>query len=188
MDQRIYNLDNSASGCWYVIHFLAANGERKALKTLLKNFEKRFMCPKCRMHIKKHLEENPIPPDTIDPWNLFLWTTHFHNEVNIRLKKPIFSEIGEIELFKQLTTGADRDGEDFKLKLLSHNNNGGNVDEIDCEGCTSSSSKHILPVKDDDDDDLVDKKERNYRKKTENENLLSALSKQEWPFSTIRFI
>ena len=185
MDFRIYNLDNSASGCWYVIHFLAANGERKALKTLLKTFERRFMCPKCRFHIRKHLSENPLPPKESDPWILFLWTTHFHNAVNIRLNKPIFSEIGEIELFKQLTTIADEDGEKYEEQLKR----GQGEDVIQCEGCTSSSStapllKYSAVVTH--HQSVVANKKQSID--DENDLLLEQLSKKEWPISKIQFV
>lgn len=181
MDPRIYNLDNSASGCWYVIHFLAANGERKALKILLKNFEKRFMCPKCRMHIKNHLENNPIPAEGVDPWVLFLWTTNFHNAVNMRLKKPLFSEIGEIELFKQLTTGADEDGEEYMSKLM--NSTEVDAENVDCEGCTSKSKK-IEEL----NSTAVSRTEDVTDQRKENDFLLKRLSRQEWPISSVRFI
>lgn len=180
MDFRIYNLDNSASGCWYVIHFLAANGERKALKTLLKTFEKRFMCPKCRFHIRKHLSENPLPSKESDPWILFLWTTHFHNAVNIRLNKPIFSEIGEIELFKQLTTIADEDGEKYEEQLKR----GQGEDDIQCEGCTSTSST-TAPLLKYSSTSIPPKQTTT---SNDNDSLLEQLSKKEWPISKIQFV
>ena len=185
MDFRIYNLDNSASGCWYVIHFLAANGERKALKTLLKTFEKRFMCPKCRFHIRKYLSENPLPSKDSDPWILFLWTTHFHNAVNIRLNKPIFSEIGEIELFKQLTTIADEDGEKYEEQLK----NGKGEDEIQCEGCTSTSAAApLLRYSSSVPTNSSSSFDRNNNSKNANDLLLEELSRKEWPISKIQFV
>ena len=123
---RFYDLGNSASGSWYVIHLLAANGEISALKGVLKTFSKRFVCPKCRFHIRDYLKTFPF-----DERKPFEWTVTFHNAVNVRLGKPTLTDEERNDLLAELTEKADED----ELKILQ----GG-----ECEGCTTKPSSSSL--------------------------------------------
>lgn len=137
-DLRFYDLGNSASGSWYVLHLLAANGEHEALKVVLNTFSKRFVCPKCRFHIRDYLKSNPFPTTfakqkTSLNKTIFNWTVDFHNAVNIRLGKPTLTEEERGDLYDELTTKADED----EKKVM---------DGGDCEGCghVTGSSKDAL--------------------------------------------
>lgn len=202
MDFKIYNIDNSATGCWYVIHLLAASGEFDALKSVLKTFERRFVCPKCRSHINLYLKQNELKKE-IDPWFLFKWTTSFHNAVNIRLKKPIFSEIGELELFRQLTAIADEDGERYEKRKSNKKNKGfgeeeddddddnenNDIEEDSCEGCTSKGKQFVSSeiLKKNNEEDEPEKKSSS-SKSEENDKLLEKLSSHQWPIFNVQFI
>lgn len=122
-DLRFYDLGNAASGSWYVIHLLAANGEVSALKSVLKTFSLRFVCPKCRFHIRSHLKSNPL-----DEKRPFEWTVAFHNAVNLRLGKATLTDDERNDLFLELTQKADDD----EKNVLA----GG-----DCEGCGKVGAK-----------------------------------------------
>ena len=123
---KFYSFENGApQGTWYVVHLLAANGERTALLALMAVLAKRFVCPKCRGHIAKYLTSNPIPDDGTD--SLFAWSMDFHNAVSKRLTSyghahEVFGVEKTAELFRQLTTGADDDG----VKYATTG---------DCDGC-----------------------------------------------------
>jgi hypothetical protein len=54
---------------------------------------KNFPCAKCKDHAKTYVIKNPlmVAVKDKDPLSMFKWTVDFHNEVNLRLKKKIFS-------------------------------------------------------------------------------------------------
>jgi hypothetical protein len=126
---RFYSIASGAApGCWYTIHLLAANGERDALFAVLRVFADRFMCPKCRPHIKRHVAANPLPTGARA---LFDWSVAFHNAVAARtageraeIARTLTAD-GADELFRQLTSAADDDGREYESTG-------------DCDGCTPS--------------------------------------------------
>lgn len=54
---------------------------------------KNFPCAKCKDHAKAYVLKNPLMPAVKDknPLSMFIWTVDFHNEVNMRLKKRVFT-------------------------------------------------------------------------------------------------
>ena len=54
---------------------------------------KNFPCIKCRDHAKNYVIRNPLMKAVKDKnlLSMFIWTVDFHNEVNLRLKKKIFT-------------------------------------------------------------------------------------------------
>lgn len=54
---------------------------------------KNFPCLKCQTHAKFYVSRNPLM-DAVkskDPLSMLKWTVDFHNEVNLRLDKKIFT-------------------------------------------------------------------------------------------------
>ena len=54
---------------------------------------KNFPCLKCQTHAKYYVSRNPLikAVKNKDPLSMLKWTVDFHNEVNLRLNKKIFS-------------------------------------------------------------------------------------------------
>ena len=52
-----------------------------------------FPCTSCRNHGIQYISHNPLihPINDKDKHSLFKWTVDFHNAVNERIEKPIFS-------------------------------------------------------------------------------------------------
>lgn len=92
---RFYDIGMVARGCWKVIHTLADSGEYTALCVLLQTFSKRFVCTRCRVHIneyiKKHISSLHSSVKDGDTRGVLKWTIDFHNCVNARLGKPLFT-------------------------------------------------------------------------------------------------
>jgi FAD-linked sulfhydryl oxidase len=89
---------------WYEIHMKALEcktlDEKKEFHKWL--FEigikmERTMCGTCGKHVLTYLMKNPPNYD-----NLFYWTVDFHNDVNERLKKKIFSYEEATRLYKKI--------------------------------------------------------------------------------------
>ena len=128
---QFFTLSDIAHGCWYDMHFFASNGERETLEGQLALYAKRFKCVKCRMHLRKYLNENPFPPKCYDTGLdalaslrskrkdatiMFNWTVKFHNAVSKRVHEEnnsnnepciLLTEEGAKALFHELTIGAD---------------------------------------------------------------------------------
>jgi hypothetical protein len=166
-DLRFYDLGNCASGSWYVIHLLAANGETEALKTVLKTFSKRFVCPKCRFHIRDYLKSNPLPsvPTTS---RAFEWTVDFHNAVNVRLGKATLTDEERDDLFLELTSKADDD----EKKVMQ----GG-----DCEGCSGVGSGSLTSLRE------TIEKTRVRRSSSFPPSLTQTNHRQQWPSINVSY-
>ena len=54
---------------------------------------KNFPCLKCQTHAKYYVSKNPLikAVKNKDPLSMLKWTVDFHNEVNLRLNKKIFT-------------------------------------------------------------------------------------------------
>ena len=54
---------------------------------------KNFPCLKCQTHAKYYVSRNPLikAVKNKDPLSMLKWTVDFHNEVNLRLNKKIFT-------------------------------------------------------------------------------------------------
>lgn len=120
--RRLFSLKEVSHGCWYDLHLLAANGERGALEALLATFSRRFICVKCRLHIRAYVAEHPRPKacERARPkesaFKLFKWTVDFHNSVTKRIYEETHSptratlnDVGALALFHELTDRADED-------------------------------------------------------------------------------
>lgn len=135
---KYYNLKNSSLHSWYVIHLLAANGRRTELMGVLEVFGERFVCPKCREHIKRAITSpnSSFPPESCSVRELFEWSVWLHNQVSKYLGKPQLSKIGAEALFHELTDGADEDGRIYK-------------ESGECDGCKNdieTSNNSSIPV------------------------------------------
>jgi FAD-linked sulfhydryl oxidase len=62
-------------------------------------FFTRLPCPKCRAHVAEYLERSPI--DLANSRGLQVWCWKFHNAVNVRLKKPLFSFEAYLALYAE---------------------------------------------------------------------------------------
>jgi hypothetical protein len=130
-EKLFYTLGTVSDGVWYSLHILAADGKRAALETMLETLSRRFVCPKCILHLREYIAKNPRPTGT-DPKHLFDWTVAFHNSVNARTSGRIMTDEAADILFYQLTEGADR----ALVKLRESN---GVVEK--CEGCEKEPRK-----------------------------------------------
>lgn len=128
-----FHLKEIAHGCWYDMHLFAANGKRAALEEQLEVYSQRFVCVKCRLHIRDYVAKHPRPAPldesalnrhARDAMALFRWTTEFHNSVTIRIYEEtrdpargrVLSETGVAGIFRELTIGADEDEANYNLK------------------------------------------------------------------------
>lgn len=148
---HMFTLKAIAHGCWYDIHLLAANGERAALEVLLSTYSKRFVCVKCRRHIRDYIAKHPRPSACFDKKEeaerLFKWTTDFHNAVTKRIyedtKDParrVLNDAGVPVLFRELTVGADED----EARYLSGEECGGT--NAPCAGAAAAAPP-VQPVR-----------------------------------------
>ena len=75
---------------WKTIHEMAVNAIRikskQSFEEYMISLGDNYPCYRCRLHIKKLLEENPISFEDVSKWS---W--EFHNKINKSLSKPIFS-------------------------------------------------------------------------------------------------
>ena len=75
---------------WRTIHSVAYESDKLASENTFSNliYELSFVlpCETCRNHMQNYLKDHPIPQN-----NFFIWSVEFHNQVNIRLGKPIMS-------------------------------------------------------------------------------------------------
>ncbi len=63
--------------------------QQEWMRLYLINFIKVLPCPQCAMHGYEYITKNP--PDVSSRDNLIRWNVDFHNVVNQRLKKPVFT-------------------------------------------------------------------------------------------------
>jgi len=127
VDDRYFSLFNVASGAWHVIHAVAALGKYDTLLEIFEVFRDRFVCPKCRLHIGKFMKSKYYPPSKkMSNIDLFIWTVNFHNMVNIRLEKRIFTPAGARRLFNHIVVRrrgkTSSSVEEFRERFISHEN------------------------------------------------------------------
>ena len=94
---------------WLSIHITAlaysktpSYAEKKAAKEFFESLQFILPCPICREHLKEHLKKFPITPHLDRREDLFKWTIMLHNEVNMSLNKPTFTELEAILYIKRL--------------------------------------------------------------------------------------
>lgn len=74
---------------WENIHTNAAKAttsqQYKPFYTWIRSLSNQILCGKCKQHMITYIESNP--PEKHN--NPFMWSWEFHNDVNLRLGKPI---------------------------------------------------------------------------------------------------
>lgn len=76
--------------------------EKKAAKEFFESLSFLLPCAICKEHLKTHLRKHPITPHLDRRDDLFKYTVMLHNEVNISLNKPTFTEIEALYYLKRL--------------------------------------------------------------------------------------
>ena len=108
---RIFHFKDVAPGTWYVLHLLAAHGERSAFGGLMRVLQSSFICVSCRKHLRAYISKNPFQ----DAPDLCIWITKFHNAVSTRIMqetgayKMVLTEEGCAAVNRELTTQAADD-------------------------------------------------------------------------------
>lgn len=94
---------------WNSIHIIAlaypekpTYADKKAAKEFYEALQYLLPCPMCRGHLKEHLIRHPITPHLDRRDDLFKWTVMLHNEVNVSLKKPTFTEVEALLYLKRI--------------------------------------------------------------------------------------
>jgi hypothetical protein len=94
---------------WLMIHIIALGypkkptyADKKAAKEFFESLQFLLPCEICKTHLKVHLRKHPITPFLDRRDDLFKYTVMLHNEVNISLNKPIFTEIEALYYLKRL--------------------------------------------------------------------------------------
>ncbi|TGZ76455.1 hypothetical protein EX30DRAFT_344891 [Ascodesmis nigricans] len=106
---------------WKLLHTMLSRypqdptrDQREALHDYIILFSRLYPCGECAQHFQLLLEE--FPPQTSSRDAASQWGCHVHNEVNKRLRKPMFDCNTVTEHYK--CGCADADGEEGKLKPL----------------------------------------------------------------------
>lgn len=93
---------------WYLLHFISANLPRElpavqqlSFKSMIVCLRYLLPCDECRNHMTIYLAENPLVAYLHNGQYLFTWTWKFHNEVNVRLKKPILDHDVAYAMYQQ---------------------------------------------------------------------------------------
>lgn len=86
---------------WMIIHTKAKYAVTKELRDEFVEYIKylgvHYPCGKCRPHIKSYFNSCPIPDvnnndvNDIDNNTIYKWAWNFHNTVNVRLAKPVYT-------------------------------------------------------------------------------------------------
>ena len=94
---------------WTTMHITAlaypekpTYADKKAAKEFYEALQYLLPCPMCRGHLKTHLINHPITPHLDRRDDLFKWTVMLHNEVNVSLKKPTFTEVEALLYLKRI--------------------------------------------------------------------------------------
>jgi hypothetical protein len=94
---------------WFVIHITAlaypqkpTYADKKAAKEFFESLSFLLPCPICKTHLKTHLRKHPITPHLDRRDDLFKYTVILHNEVNISLNKPTYTELEALYYLKRL--------------------------------------------------------------------------------------
>lgn len=72
---------------WNQIHSNARQMTKPDYIIWLRTISTTLPCPTCRLHMQRYLIAHP--PELSE--NMFFWAWDFHNNVNVRLGKPVFS-------------------------------------------------------------------------------------------------
>jgi hypothetical protein len=82
---------------WYFLHKVAAkfsksptNAEQRMIETFFNSLGDIYPCEECAAHFKELLLTMPVEGHTSSNAELSIWLCTIHNNVNERLKKPIF--------------------------------------------------------------------------------------------------
>jgi FAD-linked sulfhydryl oxidase len=82
---------------WHFLHKVAAkfsktptNAEQRQIETFFNSLGDIYPCEECASHFKELIATKPIEGHTSSNAELSIWLCEIHNEVNIRLDKPIF--------------------------------------------------------------------------------------------------
>lgn len=82
--------------------------EKASMNNYLLNFANGTMlCEECRGHWKEMLEKSPPGEALNGREKLFKWTVDRHNEVNLRLNKPLYSYGQAMEAIKESVVNSD---------------------------------------------------------------------------------
>lgn len=94
---------------WHTIHIVALGypkeptyTDKKSAKDFYESLAFLIPCAVCREHYAKHLQTHPISTFLDSRKDLFKWTVMIHNEVNIMLQKPIWTEQEVIDYYVRL--------------------------------------------------------------------------------------
>lgn len=78
---------------WYMLHQTANACQNETgvqyLVDMIYNLANVFPCKSCKIHFLNYLEKYP-PDDLSEPTDIQKWLIDFHNDVNLRLGKPLF--------------------------------------------------------------------------------------------------
>lgn len=81
---------------WYLIHNMSLQLDQDTFIRVLPIIIELIPCPNCRNHAKEYLSTNSLDlykdihnEDNGELVGMFKWTWKFHNDVNIRLNKPL---------------------------------------------------------------------------------------------------
>ena len=83
------DLDREKVGtsAWYLLHEIVKHGDDEyehAFRTLMHTLSVLYPCKECRAHIKEYIGTHRVEMSE-------QWMCDFHNDVNVRLGKPIFN-------------------------------------------------------------------------------------------------
>lgn len=82
-------------GTWTLLHSMAAyypdapsTAQQSSMRSFIRNFAAFYPCPPCAEHLQKHVATAELPTQSRQALGLF-WC-NYHNDVNRRLRKPLF--------------------------------------------------------------------------------------------------
>ena len=94
---------------WFTIHITAlayptkpSYADKKAAKEFFESLPFLLPCGVCKEHLKVHLRKHPLTPHLDRRDDLFKYTVMLHNEVNVSLNKPTFTEIEALYYLQRL--------------------------------------------------------------------------------------
>jgi hypothetical protein len=94
---------------WATIHITAlaypqkpTYADKKAAKEFFESLPFLLPCSVCKEHLKVHLRKQPITTFLDRRDDLFKYTVMLHNEVNISLNKPVFTELEALQYLQRL--------------------------------------------------------------------------------------
>lgn len=90
-------------GVWFSIHLLALNAQdtcsKKVFIKYMERLKETFPCAKCRKHMERYMNANPIQEFWDKENGFFKWSWIFHNAVNIRLGKKFLDYEEALNLY-----------------------------------------------------------------------------------------